>query len=115
MLLDCCVLGKPHPLIRSRSNGGRHYDPPENQAAKTRIQYAMRWKGLPHQGPVRVQIVCEYTRKTPTADVDNLSKTVLDAMNRYVLVDDRQVMDLHVVKRGGQPVDRTLIRMETCD
>ena len=109
ILLDITVPGKPHPLMRARSGNGRHYDPSENVGAKNKIQLFSRWSGPPTTAAVHIQIACHYMRATPTADVDNLAKTVLDALNNYVLKDDRQVISLHVYKRGSCVRDETLI------
>ena len=108
-LVDVLVPGKPHPTIRSRRNGGQDYDPPENQAAKSKIQWLIRWRGAPYAGRVAVVIECSYIRASPTADVDNLAKTVLDALNRYVIKDDRQVYDLQVRKLPSMGVESTRI------
>lgn len=109
-IINCLVPGKPHPLERARSGKGRHYDTPENIAAKEKIQLFARFREVePVECPVEVEIVCNYTRAHPTADVDNLAKTVLDAFNKYVFKDDKQVLALHVYKRGGQPADSTQI------
>ena len=35
-------------------------------------------------------------------DADNLAKSQLDGMNGVVFVDDKQVVDLHIVKRGAE-------------
>lgn len=110
-LLVVVVPGKPHPLLRARSGQGRHYDPPANVAAKTLIQLYVRWKGPPIADRVLIECTFDYVRPNPTADVDNLAKTVLDAFNGYVLVDDRQVYELRLRKRGGMPVDQTFIAM----
>lgn len=111
---ETTVPGYPHPTIRARSKDGQaqHYDPPENVAAKERIQMFTRWRLPLLAGPLRVDIWFEYERPNPTADLDNLAKTVLDAYNNYVWADDRQIVDLVLHKRGGKPADRTYIQIE---
>ena len=64
-------------------------------------------------GPVAVQIVCQYrlgdgriapqgaTAPVGPPDVDNLSKLILDALNGVWWHDDAQVIDLHVRKHLG--------------
>lgn len=112
--LEVKVPGYPHPTIRARSKGGQaqHYDPPENMAAKEKIQWATRWNKPLLAGQLVVEIWFVYARPNPTADLDNLAKTVLDAYNKYVWGDDRQIADLILHKRGGKDIDQTLITVE---
>lgn len=117
VVVDVVVDGKPHPLQRARSDSraGHHYDTAENVVAKQKIQWTIRWSKPLLTGPLRVSIACGYKRARPTADVDNLAKTCLDACTRYVWVDDRQVMSLHVAKTGGLNKDFTHIIIETLE
>lgn len=108
-LIDFTVPGYPQPLVRHRSGQGNHFDPPENVAAKEKVQLFARWRGDPVTVPVIVLIACEYRRPNPTADVDNLAKLILDALNGYVYRDDRQVMTLVISKIGGRTDDRTRV------
>lgn len=113
LLTTAMIEGYPATWHRAGSNNGRRFDPPANKAAKERIQWAMRWSGPPDRRPVQVQVVCEYTRPKPTADVDNLLKICLDALQDggkgFVIADDRQVVSAVVTKQGGRPADRTTI------
>ena len=111
MLLDVTVPGRPYPLRRPRVVNKRAYDPPENVAAKDRIRWHVRWRDVPYSGPVVIDITCSYTARTSTADVDNLAKTVLDALNRYALADDRQVQELRIRKQYLASSDATVIQM----
>jgi len=111
MLLNVAVPGRPYPLRRPRVVNRRAYDPPENVAAKNKIQWYVRWRGVPYSGPVVIDITCSYTARTSTADVDNLAKTVLDALNRYALADDRQVQELRIRKQYLASVDETVVQM----
>jgi Holliday junction resolvase RusA-like endonuclease len=115
ILLDVVVPGVPHPLQRARVDRGRAHDTPANRAAKDRIRVFARWKVPPWNGSVEVEIRCHYTRRAPTADVDNLAKTVLDAFNGYVLKDDRQVMRLEVSKVGSMETNETWITVRTAE
>ena len=103
--------GKPHPLQRARHGHGHTYDTTANVQAKDLIRLFARWKGPAYTEPVHIEIRCCYTRAHPTADVDNLAKTVLDAFNKFVIRDDKQVMSLHVYKGGGFVKDETHITM----
>lgn len=111
--LTTTVPGRPLPLKRARTGNGRHYDPPENVAHKERIQWAIRWNKPLLLGPLRVTIHCDFCQVKPTADVDNLGKMVLDALNKYVWKDDSQVMDLRITKTGSALLDLTIITIES--
>lgn len=115
MLLEVTVPGRPYPLRRPRVVKGHAYDPPENKAAKERIRWQVRWRDEPYAGPVRIDIVCQYRARSSTADVDNLAKTVLDALNNYAIMDDRQVVDLRVRKQYLASADATVIRMRAVE
>lgn len=76
----------------------------------------------PHAGGVAVEI--EVYRRLPKSapkslkqeqdlhkpDVDNVAKSVLDALNGVAWLDDCQVLDLHVVKHPRKP--KTVERLE---
>lgn len=73
--------------------------------------------GLVHariEGPLSVRIWI--WKKSRRGDIDNLAKSVLDALTRYgVWLDDSQVKSLHVedVKRGTAP--RLVVDIESID
>lgn len=50
--------------------------------------------------PVKVEAVCSGVRMN--ADVDNLLKSILDALTGTVLKDDRQVMEATIRKTKGE-------------
>jgi Holliday junction resolvase RusA-like endonuclease len=111
LLLDVHVPYRPHPLQRARHTINRTYDTPANAAAKQMILWHTRWKRQPYEGPVRMTIECYFVNPARSGDVDNLAKTVLDAFNKVVIRDDRQVWSLKVAKYVGQQQDATVIRM----
>ena len=111
LLLDVHVPYRPHPLQRARHTINRTYDTPANAAAKQMILWHTRWKRQPYEGPVRITIACYFVNPARSGDVDNLAKTVLDAFNKVVIRDDRQVWSLTVSKHVGQQQDATVIRM----
>lgn len=55
----------------------------------------------PKWGPYEVTIIIERTPDSPTHDVDNVAKAVLDALTGVVFHDDSQVERLHVEKIVG--------------
>ena len=56
----------------------------------------------PKWGPYEVTIVIERTPESPTHDVDNVAKAVLDALTGVVFHDDSQVERLRVDKVTGE-------------
>lgn len=103
------VPGYPLPLERARHGERSTYDTEQNKAHKDKIVLFARYGGKPITEPVVVLIECDYARSTPTADVDNLAKMILDGIQPSILKNDTQVMTLCVSKRGGCKLDRTVI------
>ncbi len=58
-------------------------------------------RARPKWGPYEVCIEIERTPNTPTHDVDNVAKAVLDALTGVVFHDDSQVERLIVTKMNG--------------
>ena len=72
---------------------------------------AAQWQlksGEPWDCSVEVEAVCWGVRMN--ADVDNLLKSVMDALTGTVIKDDRQVMRATIVKAAGAPM--TTIRVK---
>lgn len=118
------VPGTPEPLRRHRagSRGGRvvTFDDPRNQPYADRVRWAWRNDtGGESVGdvPVVLTVDCRFPRPTShfrkdgglsaageravipsRADVDNLAKAVMDALNGWAWGDDRQVVQLLVGK-----------------
>jgi Holliday junction resolvase RusA-like endonuclease len=115
VLVDVDVPGAPVPAPRPRvtSRGTflpkRYTDAVEDLRLRFLVELRRRRLRQRYDGPVKVDV----TFATTKGDVDNLAKTVLDALNGVVLVDDRQVLDLHakLVPARGSPSAR--IKVET--
>lgn len=118
------IPGKPVPKGRPRATkaGGfiRMYTPHKTQQyeALCAAEAKISMNGTPpFEGPVEVKMqifvpipksynkarkeACRLGRMVPTggADLDNVFKSVMDAFNGVVFVDDSQVVDAHVTKR----------------
>lgn len=63
----------------------------------------------PRYGEFEVELVMEYVGETPTLDLDNLAKALLDALKGHVFVDDSQIARLLCERRAGER-DRILVR-----
>jgi Holliday junction resolvase RusA-like endonuclease len=108
VLVDVDVPGRPVPAPRPRVHaGGAHYpkrytDAKEDLQRFFLVDLVNRRLRQRYEGAVRVDVTFAVDRR---GDVDNLAKTVLDALNGVVLVDDRQVVDLHakLVPARGSP------------
>lgn len=88
---------EPYPWPRSRiSRSGRLYLPRPYVAYRDLVAMHLRaaYRGPPEEGPVRV-VLGFYRSTKRKADVDNLAKTILDAGNQIVWLDDSQVLELH--------------------
>ncbi len=115
----------PYARPRLSQNGGNIYSP--TAQFKRDVQLLMsaqacrnKWVCLPTSVPVRVKIVysvatCHLRRGShPAGDVDNLAKTVLDALTGIVYSDDRQVRELRVFKDYGSKT-RWIVYVETLE
>jgi Holliday junction resolvase RusA-like endonuclease len=117
------VAGAPVPKGRARTTKrGFMYTPAKTRAneSHTRLAAQLAMNGKPPLDvPIRVEIFAELPvpqswsgrraaeaisgRIVPTTrpDTDNYAKSILDALNGIVLVDDAQVVELHAVKKFG--------------
>lgn len=43
-----------------------------------------------------------YKNIIPVGDVDNYSKGIMDALNNHAFIDDRQIVELKIIKRYGR-------------
>ena len=119
-----CMPGKPVPKGRPRAariGGFIHmYTPKTTQVFETACAaeaMASMQGREPMSGPIKIRMEifvpipasyrkadkedCRSGRKLPTAtaDIDNIAKSVMDAFNGVVWLDDSQVVDAHLTKR----------------
>jgi crossover junction endodeoxyribonuclease RusA len=99
------VPGSPVPKARPRLGKGKVYTPQRTRDAETAIAWhakiAMAGR-KPHQGPVNLCIRFAVSSKKVMArpDIDNLIKTVMDAINGVAYVDDCQVTNISAWKEA---------------
>jgi crossover junction endodeoxyribonuclease RusA len=110
------VLGEPVPKGRPRVVNGHTFTPPRTVEAETEIATLARAQcSVPMRDPCAV-FVNFYCRRKGRGDVDNLAKTVLDALNEIVWADDKQVVHLDAwvtdISRVKGEFPRTEIRVE---
>jgi Holliday junction resolvase RusA-like endonuclease len=106
------VQGKPVPMPRPRLGYGRVYLPARLAAYKDAIAWAARpYFPEPLAGQVGVAVNFGLRGK---GDIDNLIKSVLDALNGVIYRDDSQVVWLQTeLQRGGD--EYTTITIYTVD
>lgn len=115
------VTGRPHPKARPRfTRRGKKiitYTPQTTVDAERRIIAAWRKAtgGTPQTNPhtrykVTLRFILPDRRRV---DLDNLTKTVLDALNRRAWADDTQIYQIHAQKyvlSGANPVTQISIQ-----
>lgn len=122
MSISFIVPGKAVGWQRARRSGNQYFTATETRAYQQSIAWSAKAAGVQIlQGPVRVLItvyhpmpksmsqkarleaVQRVLRPTVKPDMDNVLKTVLDALNGVAYVDDNQVTDIAISKFYGDP------------
>ena len=85
MHLEFVVLGVPISNQSSGSAALRAWREAVATAAKA------NWPDEPLTGELRATVINFYIGATPSLDLDNMSKPILDVMRRIVYGDDRQI------------------------
>jgi Holliday junction resolvase RusA-like endonuclease len=80
------------PLQRSRTQRGRHYLPKRSAAYRETVQTAWMAAGRPSLGAEPFACSARFYGANPQADLDNLVKAILDALNELAFADDRQLV-----------------------
>lgn len=119
VIAEFVVEGEPVPKARARVVGGHTYTPPRTVEAERAVMTAWFRAAITHRPAKadRYRVYLTFWRGTKRAcDIDNLAKTVLDALNGLAWMDDSQVVSLALVK-GAADADgpRTTIRIERID
>lgn len=96
-----CLPGDPVAKGRPRVYHGHAITPRKTVNAEERLFAEFRRKypnAKPLTGPVRIRAEF-WMRRRGKPDIDNLLKTILDALNAVAYMDDAQVIELHAAKR----------------
>ena len=101
------VPGKPVPKGRPRFGKGRAYTPRETMLAERAIAMSFRAtsRAKPLTGKVGLEVEFWYGDGRH-GDLDNLVKTVSDALNGVAWVDDRQIVQLRASMEQVEHVPR---------
>lgn len=104
---------RPVPKGRPRVHGGHARTPERTKTYEDLVGWYLR---TVFKEPLIKDVAAEllFVGASKTADLDNLVKAVLDAANGVAFIDDRQVCELHAVKRqlqvGEKPRIEVIIR-----
>lgn len=130
MKIQFYIPGKVQAKQRPRFNGKFAYTPKQTVAYENWIRtcYLDKYREVRQlEGPLKVEIVAYYeipksTNKkkrqqmldceifpTVKPDTDNIAKSILDSLNGFAYLDDKQVVDLNVKKYYAQVPSATII------
>ena len=115
------IAGEPVPKARPRVVKGHAFTPAKTKAAEEAImlEWVLRYGDLILEGPLLVEM--RFGMKAPKKtkdvvpqkrpDIDNLVKTVLDALNGVAYLDDKQVFKIEASKSWAEePYTKVTIR-----
>ncbi len=88
------ISGRPIPLQRHRTGKGRAYLPVRSKAYRALIEDEWMAAGRPSLGGVPVVLSARFYGARANADLDNLVKAILDALQTLAFDNDRQVVCL---------------------
>lgn len=73
----------------------RYYKPLVYEFFRKEFQIRPRW------GEFEVELIMEYVGETPSLDLDNLAKALLDALKGHIFFDDSQIARLLCERKAG--------------
>lgn len=102
------------PVSKARPRVGRHgtYTPEATKAYAEQAGWLAR-SARPKDWPMDAQYGVDLMiyGAHAQADGDNIEKNILDGMNKVIYDDDRQVVEMHWVKRPGEPRVEVRVRV----
>lgn len=98
-MIKLLIPGRPVPLQRSRTSSGRHYLPARSKTYRLLVQAEWMAAGRPSLGAEPFSASLRFYGARATADLDNLVKAILDALNTLAFVDDSQLVCLSGVHK----------------
>lgn len=131
VILNIIVPGAPVPWMRPRRRGNQSFTAPKDRKHRLALGLAAAagTKGPPVRGPIalglafflpiptstpkrrRAAMIAGEECPTTSGDIDNLMKSVLDALKGIAYVDDRQVTRMLFLSKDYSDVPRTEIRI----
>lgn len=107
MTIAFVVAGNPVPWERTEGNGRRRYTAPRTRAHEALIAGAAKIAGAtPVDGPVRLAVKF-FRDSAHRCDIDNLTKSVQDALNGIAYRDDSQIVEVVASKAIDRERPRT--------
>jgi Holliday junction resolvase RusA-like endonuclease len=94
MTVSLVIPGRPVPLQRSRTSSGRHYLPARSKTYRLTVAAEWMAAGRPSLGDAQFAASMRFYGARANADLDNLVKAVLDALNGLAFTDDSQLVCL---------------------
>ena len=85
------VKGRPVPLQRSRTSSGRHYLPARSKTYRLLVQATWMQAGRPTLDDAPFAASMRFHGARANADLDNLIKAILDALNALAFTDDSRL------------------------
>lgn len=99
------VPGHPVPKARARGGIGHHYTPARTREYEQLVMVeALKARVRPIAGNLAM-VIEFYLSRPDCADIDNLAKSILDALNGTAYKDDRQVITLVLHKMSCEKDD----------
>lgn len=92
MTVSLVIPGVPVPLARSRTSSGRHYLPRRSAQYRDVVQHVWLAAGRPSLGSQPFSLSARFYGARANADLDNLVKAQLDALNGLAFADDSQLV-----------------------
>ena len=125
------VEGKIKGKARPRLGKGYTYTPKDTINYENWVKLCYQQQGGKHlEGPIRARVIAyykvpkSYTKKrvqairegleqpTKKPDADNIAKIILDSLNKIAFDDDSQVVELTVIKRWTEEIERVEFELE---
>ena len=91
-MIKLVIPGKPVPLQRHRTGSRGQYLPARSREFREHVQTVWMASGRPSLGGSPFALAARFYGARPTADLDNLTKAILDALNTLAFSDDRQAV-----------------------
>jgi crossover junction endodeoxyribonuclease RusA len=93
-IVTITISGRPIPLQRHRTGNGRTYLPARSKAYREAVQAEWLAGGRPSLGSASFAMSARFYGARANADLDNLCKAILDALNTLAYADDAQLVCL---------------------
>lgn len=110
LICSAVIDGQPLPKERPRVVNGHTYTPKKTKDEEERIARILALHthvDIPVANDnIRVDMDF-YRGDRRRVDIDNAAKTQLDSMNKIIIADDSQIVELHATMTRGDPNPRT--------